>query len=128
MKQFLIIALLFCSGATFAKEKESESEWNSSSISEEVIKKIQQAQYHYKACVVEEMQKPVYSQQESRRATEAIIKKCEPTLSKMRSEYLEVKVPEVIADRHLRKIRIQTTRKLLQEMMFQEAARKSGHK
>lgn len=126
MKQFLIIVLLFCSGTTFAKEKESE--WNNTTLSEEVIKKIQQAQYHYKACVVEEMQKPAYSKQESRRATDEIIKKCETTLSKMRSEYLEAKVPETIADRHLRKIRIQITRKLLQELMFQEAARKAGNK
>jgi len=72
------------------------------------------------------MQKPEYQTKESRVSTEAIIKHCEPGLAKMREIYIAEKVPEVIADRHLKQMRIQTTRTALQGMMFSEAARKSS--
>ncbi len=68
----------------------------------------------------------LYQAQESRNATEAIMKQCEPVLSQMREVYLAEKVPGTIADRHLRQMRMQTTRNVLQGMMFSEAARKSG--
>ncbi len=124
MKKFLLIILLFCSG--YAVATESKNEWQSTSLTEALIKTIQQAQQEYKACVMQEMQKPVYQQQDSRNATEIIIKTCEPTLAEMRTKYLKADVPAIIADRHLKKMRIQTTRKLLQELMFQEAARQAG--
>ncbi len=41
----------------------------------------------------------------------------------MRQVYLEVKVPGVIADRHLKKMRIDITRRVLKQMMFANAAR-----
>jgi hypothetical protein len=44
----------------------------------------------------------------------------------MRAVYLEQKVPAMMADRHLKQMRVRTTRKLLQELIFSEAARKSG--
>jgi len=47
-------------------------------------------------------------------------------LSQMREVYLAEKVPGTIADRHLRQMRMKTTRSVLQEMMFREASRKSG--
>lgn len=124
MKQFLIVAILFYSGLSLAEEKKND--WQSTSLTDELIKKIQQAQLHYKECVITEMQKPDYSEQKSKTATEEIIKHCEPTLAKMREVYIEEKVPEVIADRHLKKMRIQTTRKLLQELMYREAAKAAG--
>jgi hypothetical protein len=54
------------------------------------------------------------------------MKQCESVLSQMREVYLAEKVPDVIADRHLKQMRMQTTRNALQGMMFNEAARKSG--
>jgi hypothetical protein len=72
------------------------------------------------------MQKPTHHEQESRKATEEIMKQCEPVLSQMRESYLAEKVPGTIADRHLKQMRMQTTRNVLQTMMFGEAARKSG--
>ena len=72
------------------------------------------------------MQRPVHLEQGSRQATEEIMRQCEPLLSQMREIYLAEKVPGVIADRHLKQIRMQTTRNALQGMMFSEAARKSG--
>jgi hypothetical protein len=41
----------------------------------------------------------------------------------MRDVYITEKVPEIIADRHLKQMRLQTTRLVLQDMMFNEAAR-----
>lgn len=124
MKLFLIVSLLFYSG--FLSAAVTKNEWNSTSLTTEVIKKIQTSQRLYKECVINAMQESNISQQESRKATDGIIKKCEPVLAKMRDVYLEVKVPQIIADRHLKKLRIQITRKLLKELMFREANKKAG--
>jgi hypothetical protein len=128
MKQFLMVTILLYSGLLFAADKKTDNknEWQGTVLTEELIKKIQLAQRHYKECVINEMQKPDYSKQESRQATEAIIKQCESELAKMRKVYIDAKVPEIIADRHLKKMRIQITRRVLKELMFQDAAKKAG--
>ena len=128
MKQFLMVTILLYSGLLFAADKkmDNKNEWQGTVLTEELIKKIQLAQGHYKKCVINEMQKSSYSEQKSRQATEAIIKQCEPELAKMRKVYIVAKVPEIIADRHLKKMRIQITRRLLKELMFKEAAKKVG--
>jgi hypothetical protein len=95
-------------------------------ISEATIHKVQAAKLQYKQCAAKEMQNPDYVAMDSRKATEAIIKNCEPELGKMREIYLADKVPPEIADRHLRQLRIQTTRNALQELIFSQAARTAG--
>jgi len=124
MKQIIFLSLLLLSASAYAEE--SKDEWQNTTLSEDTMKKIQEARYQYKRCVGDEMQKPEYQTKESRVSTEAIIKHCEPGLAKMREIYIAEKVPEVIADRHLKQMRIQTTRTALQGMMFSEAARKSS--
>jgi hypothetical protein len=47
-------------------------------------------------------------------------------LAEIRKVYTDAEVPGVVADRHLKKMRIQVTRNLLQELMYAEAAKKSG--
>lgn len=42
------------------------------------------------------MQKPEFAKLESRNATDAIIKLCEPTLGEMRQVYLDVKFPALL--------------------------------
>lgn len=125
MKYSLIALLLLAGNLAFADEA-AKDEWNETTLKEETIQKIQQAQFTYKKCVVDAMKKPDFGQLESRRATDAIIKVCEPTLAEMRNVYTDAGVPGVIADRHLRKLRIQVTRNLLQELMYVEAAKKAG--
>lgn len=116
-------ALLFSANAVAEKAKE---EWQNTTITDTTIKKIQESKYEYKKCVGEQMQKPAYLKMDSRNATDEIIKHCEPVLSKIREVYLAEKVPSIIADRHLRQIRMQTTRNALQGLMFEQAARKAG--
>jgi hypothetical protein len=106
--------------------EDKKSEWNATTLTEATIKKIQSSQYEYKKCVMLEMQKKGYAKIESRSATDAIVKQCEKVLSHMRKVYLDVKVPAVIADRHLKKMRMTMTRRVLKQMMFAEAARKAG--
>jgi len=125
MKYSLIVALLLASNLVLAGEA-AKDEWNETTLNEETIHQIQQGQYKYKKCVVDEMRKPDFSKMESRRATDAIIKQCEPTLAEMRSIYLAAGVPGTIADRHLRSMRIKVTRNLLQELMYAEAAKKAA--
>lgn len=124
MKKIVFIAAVFT--VFTASADDPKNEWHNTVLSEDTMKKIQTAKYDYKKCVVDEMRKPAYQNLDSRKATEDIIKQCESELAKMREIYLQEKVPAVIADRHLKQMRIQTTRTLLQEIMFAEAARKSG--
>ena len=125
MKYALYAVLLLASNLAFAEEA-AKDEWNQTTLKEDTIQKIQQAQFTYKKCVVDTMQKPEFSKLESRNATDAIIKLCEPTLAEMRKVYTDAEVPGVIADRHLKKLRIQVTRNVLQELMYVEAAKKAG--
>ncbi len=124
MKHVLFLALLAASSLSYADD--AKNEWHATSLTETVIKNIQQSQFKYKKCVTDEMQKKGYANIDSRNSTDAIIKQCEKTLSEMRQVYLDAKVPGVIADRHLKKMRIDITRRVLKQLMFAEAARKAG--
>jgi hypothetical protein len=124
MKHTLFLILIFSTASIFANEPKNE--WQNTELSDATIKKIQEAQIQYKKCVAVEMQKPAYREIDTRKATDQVIKQCEPALAKMREVYLAEKVPGVIADRHLKQMRLKVTRSALQELMFSEAARKSG--
>ena len=126
MKKILCSLLLL--SATTAMAEDTKNEWINTTLTDGTIEKVQTAKYAYKKCVSDEMQKSTYQQQDTRNATEAIIKQCEPILAKIRDVYLDAKVPGVISDRHLKQLRMQTTREALQGMMFSEATRKSGQK
>ena len=126
MKRFLFMTLLLVSAGAWAEEKAEE--WGETVLSEQTIEKIQQAQIAYKQCVVDAMRKPDYARLESRQATDAVIKSCETVLADMRKVYTDVEVPGVIADRHLKKMRIDITRKVLQQLMYAEAAKQAGAK
>jgi hypothetical protein len=124
MKKFFFLALLMSSTAISANDPKNE--WHNTTLSEATIKKIQESSYQYKKCVNAEMQKPAYREMDIRKGAEQVVKQCEPVLAQVRSVYLEEKVPEVIADRHLKQMRLQSTRSAIQTMMFEEAARKSA--
>jgi transposase len=124
MKKILFLTVLLSASTAFAED--GKNDWHDTTLSDATIKKIQAAQYQYKKCVSAEMQKFAQQELDSRRATDVIMKQCESVLSQMREVYLAEKVPETIADRHLKQMRIQTTRNVLQGMIFSEAARKSG--
>lgn len=126
MKKFFFLAILLSSSLVHANDPKNE--WHNTTLTEATIKKIQEAKYQYKKCVAEEMQKPAYQKLDTRNGAEQIVKQCERVLAQMRAVYLAEKVPEVIADRHLKQMRMQTTRSAIQTMMFAEAARKSGQK
>lgn len=127
---FWAVLVAFVTSACVAEETKKEEvkkdEWQNTTISEGTIKKIQEAKYGYNKCIVNEMKKSDYVKVDSRHATDSIIKNCESVLADMRKVYLEEKVPDVVADRHLKQMRIQTTRSVLQQMMFNDAARKAS--
>lgn len=125
IKKILLSALLLCSTLTLAADAK-QGEWKGTILSADLIKTIQQAQFNYKKCVMTEMQKSGYLKIESRSATDAIIKQCEDVLSAMRKTYIDAEVPPVIADRHLKKMRITITRRVLKQLMFAEASRSAG--
>ncbi|RIZ70167.1 MAG: hypothetical protein D0528_02380 [Methylococcales bacterium] len=124
MKKILFAGVLLFAGIVFADD--AKNEWHNTVLTDATIEKVQAAKFEYKKCVGDEMQKSSYQDQDSRKATDAIMKQCESILAKMRVVYTEAKVPEVISDRHLKQIRMQTTREALQGMMFSEASRKAG--
>jgi len=124
MKHVLFLALLIASSFSYAGD--AKNEWQSTTLTDATIKNIQKAQFDYKQCVMTEMQKKGYLKIESRSATDAIIKQCENVLSNIRKVYIEAEVPDVIADRHLKKMRITITRRVLKQLMFAEAMNKAG--
>ena len=124
MKKMLFLITLLISASAFAKN--TKDEWNGTVLTDTTIAKIQEARLRYKKCVSDEMQKSVYQTIDFRNATDEVMKQCEPVLAKIRDVYLEEKVPGVIADRHLKQMRIEVTRSALQNLMFLDAARKSG--
>ncbi|MCX7087361.1 MAG: hypothetical protein NTV00_04815 [Methylococcales bacterium] len=128
MKSILFVALLLSSTLAFAEKttEKPKEEWQNTTLTEATIKKIQAAKQKYNQCIATEMQKMDHEKVDTRTSTEAIIKKCEPILGDMRKVYVDEKIPDIIADRHLKQIRIQTTRGVLQQMMYVEAARASG--
>lgn len=129
MKTIILPSILLFGSLAFpsyALSEASKEGWQSTVLTENTIKKVQEAKIEYKKCVGEQMQKPAYLDMDSRKATDEIIKLCEPVLSKMRDVYLTEKVPGEIADRHLRQIRIQITRNALESLIFAQASRNAG--
>ena len=124
MKYRLFVVLMLVAGLAGAEE--SGQEWSATTLSDATIEQIQKAQFNYKKCVIEAMKTPEHLSLESRHATDAIIRQCEPTLAEMRNIYIDAGVPGQIADRHLKSLRIKVTRNLLQELMYLEAAKKAG--
>lgn len=124
MKKFIFPAMLLMLSVAYANDPKNE--WHNTTLTEATIKKIQASRFQYKNCVAAEMQKSKYVKSDLRKASELIVKQCEPELAKMRSIYIEEKVPEIVADRHLKQLRLQTTRSVIQSMMFAEAARAAG--
>ncbi|MDD1611627.1 MAG: hypothetical protein LUQ57_00640 [Methylococcaceae bacterium] len=126
MKQFLCLVLLSSSFAVFADDPKNE--WHNTTLSDATIQKIQQSRFEYKKCVDTEMQKPAYQSAEVRTGAEQVVKQCESVLAKMRDVYAAEKVPETIIDRHMKQMRLQTTRTVIQNLMFAAAAREAGQK
>lgn len=124
MKSLFSFLLLFASCAVLADDPKNE--WHNTTLSDATIKKIQQSRFEYKQCVEKEMMKPGYQSEDVRTGAEKIVKQCEPVLAKMRDVYLAEKVPEVIIARHTKKMRLETTRKVIENLMFSAAAREAG--
>lgn len=120
---FFLITLLF---TLTVNAEEIKDEWQNTTLSDTTIKKIQESRYEYKQCIGTQLQKPAYLTMDTRKATEEIMKQCEPVLGKIREVYIAEKIPASLADRHLKQIRIQTTRKALQNLMFEQAAKNAG--
>ncbi|EIC31060.1 MULTISPECIES: hypothetical protein [Methylomicrobium] len=124
MKPLLLLVLLSSSFAVLANDPKNE--WHNTTLSDATIKKIQESRFEYKKCVDSEMQKPEYRSADVRTGAEQIVKQCEPVLGKMRTVYAEEKVPDTIIDRHMKQLRLQTTRTVIQNLMFAAAAREAG--
>lgn len=124
MKTFYFLISLLVTINVSAEE--AKGEWQSSTLSDATIKKIQEATVEYKKCVGQQMQKKEYLDMDTRKATDEIMKQCETALGKSREVYLAEKIPAEIADRHLKQIRTRTTRSALQNLMFEQAARGAG--
>jgi hypothetical protein len=124
MKPFLFLVLL--SSSFIATANDPKNEWHNTTLSDATIKKIQEARFEYRKCVDAEIQKPEYRSADPRTGAEQVVKQCEPVLGKMRTVYAEEKVPDTIIDRHMKQLRLQTTRTVIQNLMFAAAAREAG--
>ncbi len=125
MKKTFFLILLLAATGSFAADKPKE-EWKNTTLSDTTIKNIQQAKYTYMQCIAKESQQKTYVKMDTRAATDKILKQCESHLANVRKVFADAKVPPVIIDRYMKQTRTQTARKVLQEMMYADAARKSG--
>ncbi|KAF3977638.1 MAG: hypothetical protein HFP77_06140 [Methylococcales symbiont of Iophon sp. n. MRB-2018] len=124
MKHYLLLICLMSSSIAYATE--AKNAWNATKLTESTIKKIQQAQYQYKKCVTDKMRLAAKGNIDVKDATASIMKLCEEVLAQMRQIYLDNGVPAVIADRHLKKMRNDITRRVIKQLMFTKAADKAG--
>ena len=122
----LIYALSVSACAATEPSTNKDKKWNGSSLSDEVITQVQTAKSTYKQCVYTEAQKKGYVKIDSRVATDAIMKRCEPSLGKIRTIFITAGVPPISIDRFLKKTRADLTRSILRSLMFAEASRKAG--
>jgi len=122
----LIYLLSFSAYAATEASANKGEKWNGSSLSNEVISQVQQAKSTYKQCVYTEAQKKGYTKIDTRVATDAIMKQCEPSLGKIRAIFIKAGVPAISTDRFLKKTRVDLTRSILKSLMFAEATRKAG--
>ncbi len=125
MKPFFLLMSLLAAFQASAAEDQS-NQWQATTLSDTTIKQVQQAKYKYMQCITREMQNAAYVGMDSRTATDKVMKKCESSLSNIRTVFSAEKVPATISDRYLKKTRTETARKILQQLMFAEAARKMG--
>lgn len=122
----LIYALSLSSYAATNSPTNKGETWNGSSLSNEVITQVQKAKSTYKQCVYTEAEKKGYIKIDTRVATDAIMKQCEPSLGKIRTIFIDAGVPAISTDRFLKKTRVDLTRNILKSLMFADAARKAG--
>ncbi len=125
MKAFFVLPLLLLSFQSIAADS-NKDQWQSTTLSEDTIKKVQEAKYKYMQCITKEVQNKNYVKMDTRAATDKVIKHCEPSLAKIRKVFIAEKVPASIADRYLKMTRTQTARKVLEQLMYADAARKMG--
>lgn len=126
MKQIFLLVILLSAASAWAADKKSGEQWKNTTLSDENIDHIQKAKYQYMQCITDEVQKKTYAKMDSRVATDQILKKCEDALSHIRTVLSKEKVPDPMTDRYLKKTRTQTARKVLEQLMYAEAARKMG--
>lgn len=122
----LVFALSLSACAATEPTISKENKWNGSTLSNEVIGEVQQAKLTYRQCVYTEAQKKGYMKIDTRVATDAIMKQCEPTLGKIRTIFIDAGVPAITTDRFLKKTRVDLTRSILKSLMFAEATRKAS--
>lgn len=120
-----LFAMLFAGLCwTSACANPAPSTWNATELSDSTIRAIQRAQYQYKKCVIGKMRQNTTSKDAIETAASKVIKRCESVLAKMRKVYLAAAVPDIIADRHLRKMRTDISRRVIKQLMFQVSKQK----
>ena len=125
MKPFFFLLILLSTMSAWSANEKSE-QWQKTTLSDETIDHIQKAKYKYMQCITNEVQKKTYIKMDTRVATDAILQKCEKVLSGVRTVFNKENVPVKMTDGYLKKTRTHTARKVLQELMYADAVRKTG--
>lgn len=114
---------VLCFWVIAASAGAGEEEWQESVLKAATLEKVYKIANQYQRCMVEQLQGQANAEQDSRALTDSILKKCEPQLSPMREVFTAEKVPVEMADRYLKKTRIQAARRLIREVMAAQAQR-----
>lgn len=128
MKRLIYLsAIIALSGCTESK-KQSPSlvEPDSASpLSEETRTYIRLATQQYHLCLTDGIRSQTKIINDSRETTQVIVNQCESKLGPIRERLLAEKMPASVADRYLRRKRVQATRNILRQVMYMQSQHQS---
>jgi len=118
-----LIGLILIVGFASATSLCAEEQWQTSTLSDEIIRKIQSETAEYHRCLGSEVKQFQQKRMDSRNAANLILKSCESKLLPIRETFLAQNVELAAANRYLMRKRHQAARKVLQSMMFAASQR-----
>ncbi len=116
----VVCLLVSCSVSKQEKQLPVEHNW-ASPLSEETQAYINSAIQKYHLCLSNAAQRQKNNIKDSRDTTQLVVTECEPKLAPIRARLLAETMPEPVADRYLRRKRVQATRSILRQVMYMQS-------
>lgn len=117
----LSLVLLLVSCSTPEEKQLPVKDKPVSPLSEETQIFINSAIKEYHLCLSKVAHKHRQNIKDARDTTQVIVTACEPKLAPIRKRLLGENMPEPIADRYLRRKRVQATRSILRQVMYMQS-------
>ena len=100
-----------------------EQTWQPSTLDEKTLKKVDEAVLAHQKCLNEETRHHLKDPEDSRRVTDLILNACDGRLAPIKPAFQAEKVPDILAERYLRRKRSQAAQQVLRVVMSEQALR-----